>query len=160
MEQALHCYREFTAQKPDDPRGLNKVGAALANMGEIDKAKAHFEQALRLDAKFVPALTNLGNVCLQEGDIETAIEHYNMAIKIDDRYGPAHHNLSVALKRQGNVSGMVRSLKQAQRLQRDAMRTEARENWKKGPAGCLGRAAPVFLLAMGGLGFALTRLFS
>ena len=143
--------------QPDDPRGYNKVGAALAIKGDIGGARQNFEHALTLDRKFAPALTNLANIALHDNKVNEALSLYREAIQADPNYAPAHHNFSVALKRSGDVTGMVRSLKQAQRLQRDAMREEARQAMRRGPGGCLRGSAAVVVLATGAA-LALTHL--
>ena len=135
---------------PQDPRGPNKLGVLRALRGRLDDAEAHFQQALELDPKFPPALTNLGNVLLERGDAEQAIKLYEEALAIDPNYSSAHHNMAAALKKLGHYRPMVQHLKDAQKAFREA----ERQNVRKEMTGCMSRGgtATVFLVAVGILG--------
>jgi predicted ATPase len=101
----------------------SSYAAALAGLGELDRARAELERALSLHA----ALGNLrevgmisayaANLCIDEGRLDEAREHLAQAMaihdEIDDRFGRAFatSNLAIVLHRE---------------LQLDAARTEYR----------------------------------
>jgi lipoprotein NlpI len=106
---------------------LNKRGVARIGLGERDLARADFMAALEVRSSYPPALTNLGNLLLEAGDLTAAIAQYQSAIAGDRDYAVAHLNLGVAYKRAGRIAEAVRSLRQAQRLER---RASAESSWR------------------------------
>ena len=116
----------------------------------MDAAEGLFRQALDLDAKFAPALTNLGNVYLERGNAEQAVRLYEEALAADPNYSSAHHNMAAALKKLGQLRPMVQHLKDAQR----AFRESERKNVRKEMSGCMSRGGTttVLLVAAGILG--------
>ena len=72
-------------------------------MREVEKAKFCFRRALKINAAFPEAYTNLGNVLLKKhGDIDKAIALYNQAIDVDPNHYEAFYNLGSAQHQQGN----------------------------------------------------------
>jgi len=138
--------------RPEDPRGLNKIGVLRALMGQIDEAEGYFRSAIELDAKFAPALTNLGNIRLERGDADGALLLYEEALSYDPNYSAAHHNMAAALKKLGRIRPMVQHLKDAQK----AFRETERQNVRKDMSGCMSRGGrtTVLLIVVGLLPFA------
>ncbi len=145
--QARALYLQFMELRPQDPRGPNKLGVLQALLGQFDAAEQLFRKSLDLDAKFAPALTNLGNVFLEQGNPEEALRFYEEALTYDPNYSSAHHNMAAAMKKLGRIRPMVQHLKDAQR----AFRESERQNVRKDMTGCMGRGGTttVFLVAVG-----------
>lgn len=99
---------------------LNKRGVARMGLELAELARADFEAALDVQARYAPALTNLGNLLLQDGRLDEAIAHYERAIASDRDYAVAYLNLGVAYKKLGRVAEGVRALRHAQRLENRA----------------------------------------
>lgn len=95
----------------------NKRGVALVNLHRPDDARRAFQAALAVDARYAPALVNLGNLHLESGEPEEAIRYYELAVRSDEEYALAHHNLGVAYKRMGRTGDAVRELRRANRLE-------------------------------------------
>lgn len=110
------------------------IGTASVLINETDKAKEHFNEAVRRDPRHYRAITNLGNLALEAGDIDTAIEVYERALKLNDDFANAHHNLGVAYRRKGQVSKSVRHLRKAQNATQKQVREEARDTFRSGSA--------------------------
>ncbi len=147
MQEAQALYLQFTELRPQDPRGPNKLGVLQALLGQFDASEQLFRQALELDGKFAPALTNLGNVFLERGNAEEAVRLYEEALTYDPNYSSAHHNMAAALKKLGRIRPMVQHLKDAQKAFRDTEREHARKEM----TGCMSRGGPttVLLIAAG-----------
>jgi tetratricopeptide (TPR) repeat protein len=96
---------------------LNKRGVALIALCRRAEADAAFADALDVEPRYAPALTNVGNVLLEDGDVEGAIARYSAAIAADEDYAVAYLNLGVALKRVGRANEAVRCLRTAHRLE-------------------------------------------
>jgi tetratricopeptide (TPR) repeat protein len=99
---------------------LNKRGVARIALDEREAAREDFEAALEAQARYPPALTNLGNLLIETGQLNEAIAHYERAIESDGEYAVAHFNLGVAYKRAGRIEEGVRAMRHAQRLEQRA----------------------------------------
>jgi tetratricopeptide (TPR) repeat protein len=96
----------------------NKRGVARVGLRRSGDARADFEAALSSVAAYAPALTNLGNLCLEAGDVAAATAMYEAALRADPDYAVACLNLGVAYKRSGRIDEGVRLLRRAQQLER------------------------------------------
>lgn len=148
LGKAEQLYRQFAAMRPEDPRGPNKLGVVCALHHDFDGAERYFRQALVLDSRHVPALTNMGNVLLERGQPEEALGYYEEALRWDPDYVPAHTNMAAALKKLHRISEMVSHLKHAQRRTREAERHRIQKDVGRGCMG-RGRGPTVALLAIG-----------
>lgn len=70
FEEALGCYREALALKPDSAAILNNLGNALCYLNRLDEAEACLREALRLEADHPNFHANLGHVLLQAGRLQ------------------------------------------------------------------------------------------
>lgn len=95
----------------------NKRGVAFINMLRVAEAREAFEAALAIDARYAPALVNIGNLHLEAGETNEAIRYYERAVLSDDDYALAHYNLGVAYKSLGRTGDAVRELRKATRLE-------------------------------------------
>jgi predicted Zn-dependent protease len=122
MEQALWAearsiLSELDAREQGLPVLINKIGVCSAEMNDLNAAEKAFGRALEADPKFVPAVSNLGNVALQRGNANAAAKFYQEAITLDPSYAIAHHNLSAAYKRLGKIDKAVASLKKSRSIE-------------------------------------------
>ena len=110
---ALHA----AADDGERAAALNKRGVAHIRRGEREDALKDFIAVLDLDPRYVPTITNIGNLLLEDGDNDEAIEHYEAALRLDDEYYVAHLNLAVAYRKTGKRAESVRHLRRANRLE-------------------------------------------
>lgn len=96
---------------------FNKRGVARVKLERREDARADFERALECDARFAPALTNIGNLLFEDGRVDEALEAYRAAVDADPDHALAYANLSAALKRAGRLDEAVRAMRTAQRLE-------------------------------------------
>lgn len=61
------------------------LGQALQDEGDVVQAKVHYEAALQLNPRFVPALNNLGVLAATTGRLAEAKTHYLAILKIQPR---------------------------------------------------------------------------
>ena len=98
-------------------RIYNKRGIAYLKLGRRDDALRDFTEALALDGRFAPTITNIGNLLFEDGAVDDAVEHYEAAIRADESYAFAHLNLGIALRKLGKRAAAVRELRLAGRLE-------------------------------------------
>lgn len=70
---------------------------------EHEKAKADYNQALRIDANRSGSLVGRGNAFSNLGDYERAIADYNTALRIDSKDVNAYYNRGLAYERKGDI---------------------------------------------------------
>lgn len=126
-EEAEEKLRAAVEANPEDAYVRNKLGVSLARQQRLQEAREQFSAALRIDPRFAPAHSNMGNLYGEEGRDEDAIASYLEALRHDPDYYVAHHNLGAAYRRQGRIADAVSHLKRANRLEKEALRREARE---------------------------------
>ncbi|CAF0796553.1 unnamed protein product [Didymodactylos carnosus] len=80
-DKAAECFNTAVHAKPDDALLWNKLGAALANGGQSEKAVEAYYHALNLSPGFVRARYNLGISCFNLSAYKQAIEHFITALK-------------------------------------------------------------------------------
>lgn len=106
----------------------NRLGVALARLKRTHEALDHFRRAVELLPQDPSAWTNLGNALQELGEMDEAKASYERALALDPDHPLAHHNLGALLRKQGNFSEALRHLKQGNRLERQRLREELRQN--------------------------------
>jgi len=94
----------------------NNMGTALAELGKIDAAIAHYAEALQINPGYAKAHNNLGNALDRQGRVDEAIDHYAEALRINSGYAKAHYNLGNVLARQGRVDEAIDHYAEALRI--------------------------------------------
>ncbi|CAF1487300.1 unnamed protein product [Adineta steineri] len=88
-DKAAECFNTAVLAKPNDALLWNKLGAALANGGQSEKAVDAYYHALTLSPGFVRARYNLGISCFNLSAYKQAVEHFLTALKQQsDGIGP------------------------------------------------------------------------
>ncbi len=96
---------------------LNELGVLYREIGELDKAKATFRQALELNERLgrregmASNYGNLGNVLYVRGDLDGAEEMYRKALDLDEKLGrregmaKSYANLGNVMTARGDLDG-------------------------------------------------------
>lgn len=79
----------------------NNLGAALRGAGRRADALPHFEEAIRLRARYPEAQNNLGEALLATGRIDDALPHVTEALRLDPKMAEAHVNLGTIDNKRG-----------------------------------------------------------
>ena len=74
-------------------------GRVFALKGDVEKAMADYDRAIRLDPKFAIAYNNRGDALMTRGDIDKAIADFSTAIKHDPQNVHAYGNRGWAHQR-------------------------------------------------------------
>jgi tetratricopeptide (TPR) repeat protein len=88
----------------DSAASLNGKGMDLVDKNKYDDAIKAFNEAIRIDPSYVPALDNKGYVLNKQGKYDDAIEAFDEAIRIDPSYVPALDNKGIALNGLGRTT--------------------------------------------------------
>jgi spermidine synthase len=82
------------AIQPDYPLAHNVLGAALAGLGQRERARAAFEAALQSDPRDPATHSNLATLELEAGNVEAARRHFAEALMLDPANAIARDGLA------------------------------------------------------------------
>jgi len=68
----------------------------LSAKNELEEAKTHYLEAIRLDPKRADVRNNLGNIYLRQEQISQAVVQYEEALRLDPKFKSAEENLRLA----------------------------------------------------------------
>ena len=108
----------FAQPKAATPSAAELVnqGLEVALTGEYDAAIHNFDEALKVDPKFVPAYDNRATALMAKGDFTRAIADYDKAISIDPKDALAFGNRGLAYKAKGDLARAMTDFDQAIKL--------------------------------------------
>jgi tetratricopeptide (TPR) repeat protein len=119
-------FAEALRIRPTYQGAMSGIGAVLLARGELDKAIAYLEKALRFkpyypgeDVYLAQAHTNLGVALAKKGRLDEAIKHHLEALRIMPDFPKGHMNLGVALNQKGETAKAVEHFTEAVRLKPD-----------------------------------------
>jgi tetratricopeptide (TPR) repeat protein len=97
---ARKMYRDaieaYTQGPKDNPVLWNKAGIAWHQLGQLDRAKTYYEQALKLKPNYAEAQNNIGTVYYAQKSYRRAIGAYRRALLIMPQSASFHKNLGTA----------------------------------------------------------------
>lgn len=105
-----------TDDNPQDAKGWYAKGYNLARQGEYDEAIKAYDEAIRLDPKYVNAWYAKGNNLNNLGRYHEAIEAYDETIRLDTKYENAWYAKGVVLRKQGKYDEAIEAYDEAIRL--------------------------------------------
>lgn len=90
----MWCYRKSVELAPDNPESQSRLGHAYFNIGALDKAEYHFEQALRYDANNGYSYFSLSKIYLVRGNMEKAFDVLQKLQKVNEQHPLCHAALA------------------------------------------------------------------
>ncbi len=82
-DDAIEPLTKYVRLRPDTADSHNSLGEAYLKKADLEKAQALFNQALRLDPSYGPALLNSGDVSRMKGEKEQARSYYRRVLAED-----------------------------------------------------------------------------
>lgn len=76
LKEAQSTLEAATRAAPDNPMPVHAMARLAAGQGKMDEAIAYHERAIAIDANFVPAYMDQGDLHLARGDTDAAIAAY------------------------------------------------------------------------------------
>lgn len=92
--RGLNYLTQAVVQAPTIPAFHNNLANAYKVTGQLDLAKTHYLEALRLKSPYSEAHNNLGSIHYLQGDYEKAIIQFKKALRINPNLWDAHFNLA------------------------------------------------------------------
>jgi tetratricopeptide (TPR) repeat protein len=88
----------------ESPEEHFNQGVTEARRGNLNKALAHFREAVKKDPNYAEAHNGLGNVLARQKLYDEAIHHFEEALRINPNYASARRNLKKALTLRNSTS--------------------------------------------------------
>lgn len=106
-------YEQVLAARPRESSGDKAVwffnqGVLLEKQGQDNAAMQNYEEALKIRADYVPAMSNLGALLAKVGRPNDAIQILEHAVSLDPNQPNVHNNLGGALKMVGRLEEALR----------------------------------------------------
>jgi len=115
----LTIWQDTVEKRPANVRALENLGLTLVQLGRLQEAIGHFEQAVRIRPNQAEAHNNLGAALALTGQMQGAVEQYERALRLKPDYADAHNSLGLALEKVGRVQEAIGHFEQALRFQPD-----------------------------------------
>jgi Flp pilus assembly protein TadD len=110
-------WSDTVAKSPDSASARNELGLLLDERGDIPRAIAELEEAIRLSPNMARAWNNLGVSLQRAGRRDLAAEKLRRAIEINPRYASAFVNLGNVAAESGRLDDAVAAYGEAVRLE-------------------------------------------
>jgi tetratricopeptide (TPR) repeat protein len=118
-EAEANAVREFEAELGVDPTNADaayELGELRRKAGDLEGARALFDQAVQHHPEFEQGLVGLGRVLIAQGQPERALAHLEKAIGLDPRDEVAYFQLSQAHRALGHLEKAQSAQAEFQRL--------------------------------------------
>jgi len=86
---------------PLTPEEHLQLGASYEAQGLTEPAGKQYEEALRLNKKYIPALIAEGNLAFEKGDIKKAEARFRRVLRINPNHAGANNNLAMVYLTKG-----------------------------------------------------------
>jgi tetratricopeptide (TPR) repeat protein len=111
--------RSDRTSSKDKAVAYNNRGNVLRDRGELDRAIADFDAAIRLDPKSADSHINRGIARYRRGDLDRAIADYDEAIRLEPDDAYAYNDRGLALRAKGDLDRAIADHDHAIRLDPD-----------------------------------------
>ncbi|MGH7681603.1 MAG: tetratricopeptide repeat protein [Candidatus Eiseniibacteriota bacterium] len=92
-KEALDLFSKAQRLDPGGPKPHYYIASALERLGEPDSARAEYETAIKINPKYVEALTGLGKLDRKQGMMAEGTAKLELAVKYDPKDAPALYAL-------------------------------------------------------------------
>lgn len=118
-DKAIAEYKKILEQEPKLPSIHYRLGRIFLSKSpvETEKAKAEFEEELKIDPDSASAEFLLGEIARQSGQWDEAIGHFSRASKLDEGFQEAYLALGMSLNSAGKFSEAIAPLKSYVKMQ-------------------------------------------
>lgn len=121
---AVAYYRAALKNEPRNPALYNKLGIAYLQYGNHKESRKQFNQAIKLNPRFVDALNNLGAVDCIDKKYNPAIRALKKALALDETNASAHLNMAESWMGLKQVDRAMNEYARALELNADILSSE------------------------------------
>ncbi len=132
LEEALEQARHAARWQPEDAEAASVVGVVLQELGELDQARAWFEQVLQAAPRNPQVRLNYANLLTSLHELDAAIEEYRVALELRPDHVKTMLNAGAALLQAERIEPALQLLRRAVEL--DGENADARFNLANGLA--------------------------
>lgn len=111
--EALRIVDRLAQERPKDPLVHNLRGGIYLNQNDPAKARASFEQALRMDPAYLAAASNLARLDMRDGNVKAARARFQKLLAKNPKEAQAWLALAEIDARTGNDTGYLDNIEQA-----------------------------------------------
>jgi tetratricopeptide (TPR) repeat protein len=112
-------YRTTIVANPHCWMAHNNLGGVLADLGRVDDAIVHYQEALKIKPDLVEVRYNLGNLLFGLGRLDEAEAEYQKALKLKPDFAVAHNNLGNVLTGLGRLNEATAHYRKALEIEPD-----------------------------------------
>ena len=112
-DEAIKCFRQAAALRPDYAEALLNLGNLLLNAGELDEAEACYRKAAKAAPDNPMVHNNLGSLFLARKAPEQAVTCFRKALNLKPDFAEAHNGLGSALYMRGQFDEAIGSFRAA-----------------------------------------------
>ncbi|HRQ05247.1 MAG TPA: PEP-CTERM system TPR-repeat protein PrsT, partial [Nitrosomonas halophila] len=120
-DKALAAVESLQKEQPDNPLFHNLKGGVYLGKKDLAKARASFNQALKLQPDYFPAISNLARIDVQENNPDSARQRFEAVLKHDSKHLQAMNALASLALSQGNQAEATTWLERARRENPDEL---------------------------------------
>lgn len=110
---AISEYEQVLRADPDDARAHGNLLAAYLNLGNFEKAEAHYYAAVYNDPHHYESHHNFGLLRYRQGRLGEAAQAFEKVVEINPLHAESHSNLAFLLAAQGRMDEAVVHFRQA-----------------------------------------------
>lgn len=116
----LALWSDTIAKRPHNPRAHEGLAEAFAELGRLDEALQHRQEAIRLLPDESTYHYNLALTFADAGRLEDAVRHYQLALRLTPNEARTHNNLAILLGKLGQRDAALSHHAEAVRLKPNA----------------------------------------
>ena len=116
---AQTVWQDTIAKNPQCWMAHLHIGNHLLELGEVQEAISHDQEAVRIKPDSAMAHNNLGTALMGQGRLQEAIGHYEQALRIKPDFAGAHNNEGNALAQLGRIQEAIGHYEQALQIEPD-----------------------------------------
>ena len=119
MPEVVKHAMALTEKYPDRFILWNLMGAAAAQIGQLDRAVFAFKKAINIKPGSAELYNNIGNVFFEQKKMDDALAAYFKSTSIKPNYADAYCNMANVLKHQGHLDEALTTYKKALSIKPD-----------------------------------------
>ncbi len=118
-KDSFTLWSETAKKSPDSAVAHSELGLAYSSQGQLDRAIAEFQTALRLKPDYAEAHDNLAKAYGSQGQLGRSIAESQETLQLKPRDAVAHNNLGAAYGSQGQFDRAIAEFQESLRLKPD-----------------------------------------